>query len=147
MNTWRSIFFEALLKKWRQGSASDSHYLMLFQSNVNTVAGELVAALQRASGSRLDPQASGEIGEFVEGLGTLVLEMASQRAQIYLDSCEHGESASADRFKDEAGMGSGSSAVDLMIQPCIRRVGDGRNDLRAERVIVKGDFVSITAGF
>ncbi|KAJ4320324.1 hypothetical protein N0V84_005926 [Fusarium piperis] len=147
MNVFRSLFFGALLKKWRQGSASDSHYLKLFQANVNTVANELVAALQRASGNQLDPQASGEIAEFVEGLGTLALEMASQRAQIYLDSCEHGESANADRFKDEAGMGSGSSTVDLMIQPCIRRVGDGRNDLRAERVIVKGDFVSVQAGF
>ncbi|KAM0428568.1 hypothetical protein ACHAPT_006928 [Fusarium lateritium] len=147
MNVWRAGFFQALLKLVRQGSAPDNRYLRLFQANVNMVTNDLVASLQRASGSRLDPQASGEIAEFVEGLGTLALEMASQRAQIYLDSCEHGESANADRFKDESGMGSGSSTVDLMIQPCIRRVGDGRNDLRAERVIVKGDFVSVKGGY
>ncbi|RSL96228.1 hypothetical protein CEP52_011593 [Fusarium oligoseptatum] len=147
VNAWRADFFGKLLKKWRQGSASDDYYLRFFQANVNIVTNDLVASLQRASGSRLDPQASGEIAEFVEGLGILALEMASQRAQIYLDSCEHGESANIDRFKDEAGMGGGSSTVDLMIQPCIRRVGDGRNDLRAERVIVKGDFVSVTAGY
>ncbi|RSM16798.1 hypothetical protein CDV31_004407 [Fusarium ambrosium] len=147
VNAWRADFFGKLLKKWRQGSASDDYYLRFFQANVNMVTNDLVASLQRASGSRLDPQASGEIAEFVEGLGILALEMASQRAQIYLDSCEHGESANIDRFKDEAGMGGGSSTVDLMIQPCIRRVGDGRNDLRAERVIVKGDFVSVTAGY
>ncbi|KAI8692573.1 hypothetical protein NCS56_00014300 [Fusarium sp. Ph1] len=147
MNSWRADFFGKLLKKWRQGSASDDYYLRFFQANVQLVTNNLLASLQRASGSRLDPQASGEIAEFVEGLGTLALEMASQRAQIYLDSCEHGESANVDRFKDEAGMGSGSAMVDLMIQPCIRRVGDGRNDFRAERVIVKGDFVSVKAGY
>ncbi|EEU44065.1 uncharacterized protein NECHADRAFT_74084 [Fusarium vanettenii 77-13-4] len=147
MNSWRADFFGKLLKKWRQGSASDDYYLRFFQANVQLVTNDLLASLQRASGSRLDPQASGEIAEFVEGLGTLALEMASQRAQIYLDSCEHGESANVDRFKDEAGMGSGSATVDLMIQPCIRRVGDGRNDFRAERVIVKGDFVSVKAGY
>ncbi|KAL2684596.1 hypothetical protein Neosp_005674 [[Neocosmospora] mangrovei] len=147
MNSWRADFFGKLLKKWRQGSASDDYYLRFFQANVQLVTNDLLASLQRASGSRLDPQASGEIAEFVEGLGTLALEMASQRAQIYLDSCEHGESANIDRFKDEAGMGSSSATVDLMIQPCIRRVGDGRNDFRAERVIVKGDFVSVKAGY
>lgn len=144
MNSWRADFFGKLLKKWRQGTASDDYYLRFFQANVQLVTNDLLASLQRASGSRLDPQASGEIAEFVEGLGTLALEMASQRAQIYLDSCEHGESANIDRFKDEAGMGT---TVDLMIQPCIRRVGDGRNDFRAERVIVKGDFVSVKAGY
>ncbi|KAF4467743.1 hypothetical protein FALBO_5374 [Fusarium albosuccineum] len=147
MNTWRAGLFEALLTQVRQGSASNNRYLRLFRANLQLVTDDLVASLHRVSGNQLSPQASGEITGFVQGLGTLALEMAAQRAHIFLEACEHGERVSAEKFKDESDMGSGSMLVDLMIQPCIRRVGDGRDDLKAERVIVRGDFVSVKAGY
>ncbi|KAF5027435.1 hypothetical protein F66182_455 [Fusarium sp. NRRL 66182] len=142
MNVWRAALFEALLKMVRQGAATNNTYIRLFRTNLQHVADDLVSSLDQLSGSCLDSRASDEIAAFVEAMGTLVLEMASQRAHVYLDTCIDGGRAGTERLKDETDFGSRGVAVDLMIQPCLRRVGDGWNDLRTERVIVKGDFVS-----
>ncbi|CAM1505508.1 Fc.00g111450.m01.CDS01 [Cosmosporella sp. VM-42] len=149
-NTWRAAFFEALLKGIRQGTAGqlDNRYIRLFHANVEDVTDDIVSSLQRVSENRLDPRARSEIAAFVEGLGTLALEMGSQRAHLYLETCDYGENLlSGERFKDDGEARAGNLTVDLMTQPCIRRVGDGREDLTVQRVIVKGDFVCLKTGY
>ena len=80
--------------------------------------------------------------------GVLALEMGSQRANILLERCSHGDVVKGgDFFKDDNASFGPSVQVDLMTQPCLRRIGDGREDIHIQRVIAKGDFVSIQAGY
>ncbi|KAH7012862.1 hypothetical protein EDB80DRAFT_834460 [Ilyonectria destructans] len=149
LNTWRAGFFDALVKATQHGAIgqADNKYVRLFRTNVEAVTGDLVSSLQQVAQIRLDPGIWEEVAGFVEGLGTLALEMGSQRAHVYLETCEYGEDiAVGDRFRDDAELGFERLRVDLMTQPCLRRVGDGREDLTTQRTIVKGDFVALKPG-
>ncbi|KAF7556185.1 hypothetical protein G7Z17_g1668 [Cylindrodendrum hubeiense] len=149
LNTWRASFFDALLKTIRHGTIgqTDNKYIRLFRKNIEAVTGELVSSLQQVAQIRLDPGIWDEVADFVEGLGMLALEMGSQRAHVYIETCEYGENiAVGDRFRDDADLGFERLTVDLMTQPCLRREGDGREDLTTQRTIVKGDFVALKPG-
>ncbi|KAH6970603.1 hypothetical protein BKA56DRAFT_596645 [Ilyonectria sp. MPI-CAGE-AT-0026] len=149
LNTWRAGFFDALVKATRHGAIgqADNKYVRLFRTNVEAVTEALVSSLQQVAQIRLDPGIWEEVAGFVEGLGTLALEMGSQRAHVYLETCEYGEDiVVGDRFRDDAELGYERLTVDLMTQPCLRRVGDGREDLTTQRTIVKGDFVALKPG-
>ncbi|KAH8665637.1 hypothetical protein BGZ61DRAFT_559608 [Ilyonectria robusta] len=149
LNTWRAGFFDALVKATQHGAIgqADNKYVRLFRANVESVTEDLVSSLQQVAQIRLDPGIWEEVAGFVEGLGTLALEMGSQRAHVYLETCEYGEDIIVgDRFRDDAELGYERLTVDLMTQPCLRRVGDGREDLTTQRTIVKGDFVALKPG-
>ncbi|KAM5385283.1 hypothetical protein ACJZ2D_001244 [Fusarium nematophilum] len=143
MNAWRAGFFTAVLRLVRQGSAPNNVYIRLYNANVQRVVDDLAASLERVTGSALGAEAKEEISGFVSGLGTLALEMASQRSHVLLETCERGRPVGADMFKSESEQGYGDTEVDIMTQPCIKRVGDGQDDLRAERIIAQGDFVPL----
>ncbi|KPM44201.1 hypothetical protein AK830_g2313 [Neonectria ditissima] len=149
LNTWRASFFDALAKTVANGAAdqTDSKYTRLFHANIQAVTQDIVSSLQQVANTHLDPRIWDEVASFVQGLGTLALEMGSQRAHVYMETCEHGESvAVGDRFRDDADLGYDTLQVDLMTQPCLTRVGDGREDLQTARTIVKGDFVALKPG-
>ncbi len=150
-NTWRGELFEAILRDVRNGEAGKA-YASMFRANVDKVTKELINTLQRLCSGRLDLRAHSQIETISNGLGILGLEMASQRPHVLLERCRYGDriprgERGSERFKDD-GDGSGSSLdVDLMIQPCLRRVGDGRGDLFSEKVIVKGEIVLLRSGY
>lgn len=107
---------------------------------------ELIDTLQHICHGRLDPRAPSLITSMVHDFGVLSLEMGSQRAQIMLESCRHGDVVNAgELFKDDNSSFGASVQVDLMTQPCLMRIGDGREDLNTHKVIVKGDIVSVQA--
>ncbi|KAI1373090.1 hypothetical protein F4677DRAFT_229538 [Hypoxylon crocopeplum] len=146
-NVWRASLFEAVLKdiKASAGSWTGKKYPAMFRANVTGVTEKLVCTLQNICGDRLDPRAPQQITKITNGLGLLALEMASQRAQVLLETCQHGDWVKSDMFADENDTWGSDNKVDLMLQPCLRRIGDGRGDLKVERVIVKGNIVALRA--
>ncbi|KAH7158106.1 hypothetical protein B0J13DRAFT_603758 [Dactylonectria estremocensis] len=146
LNTWRAKFFNALVQMIRNGSNGqvENKYTRLFYTNVDVVTDHLVSALEQVVNTSLDSTIREQVIGFVEGLGILALEMGSQRAHICLETCEYGEKIVAgDRFRNDAELGYEQLAVDLMTQPCLRRIGDGRENLTTERTIAHGDFVAM----
>jgi hypothetical protein len=142
---WRAALFDAILRDVK--ATFDMHqqkkYSGLFRRNVESVSRRLSETLNYLSGGRLDSRAPTQIATIVHDLGILALEMGSQRAHVYMETCKHGDRVRpGDLFRDESDSME-SDKVDLMTQPCVIRVGDGREDLNTMKVIVKGDFVPL----
>lgn len=148
-NIYRAGFFKAISRAAHDKTRSQEStcYLRFFNNNVIAVTNELVSILLLASQNHLSSQATTEVAGIVEGFGLLALDMGSQRAHVYVESCQYGEVIKAgDLFVDETEHRSGGLTVDLMTQPSVRRVGDGREDLKLQRAIVKGDFIALKTG-
>jgi len=75
--------------------------------------------------------------------------MGSQQSFVVLETCEHGEWITAGAaFKDDNNYSADNDLhVDIMVQPALKRVGDGGQDLVKEKVLVLGDIVSLKAGY
>ena len=150
-NSGRAWFFDGVLHFVKSSSATDSHetekYRRFFWANVNRVGDELVQTLRYICNDQMDSRALGQIASLVHDVGILALEMASQRAHVYLEQCGHGDPVTAGaHFKDDRGSAGSEGAmvkVDLMTQPCMMRVGDGSADLASEKVLVKGEVVAL----
>lgn len=144
-NELRAHIFERILRQVKGTLRGNPEGLFsgLFRSNASKVTDTLINALQQASGGLLDKEASTEIADMVERLGILALEMGSQRAQVYLESCESGSEQVVPGAKfDCAGTDVlGARVVDIMTQPCLARAGDGRDNSTVRKVIVRGSFV------
>ncbi|KAF9875534.1 hypothetical protein CkaCkLH20_06915 [Colletotrichum karsti] len=141
-NFGRAWFFDGILQSVRSNASGDG-FASMFQKNVSYVAIELANALQRLNNGSLVPQAEMQIQNLMREFGELALQMGSQRAQVFLEVCGHGDVISAgERFTEEA-EAKGMVEVDLMIQPGLVRIGDGREDLSSEAVIAKGSIVSL----
>ncbi|CAI4213306.1 unnamed protein product [Parascedosporium putredinis] len=140
-NELRAHIFERILRQVKGTLRGNPEGLFsgLFRSNASKVTETLIDALQRASGGLLDKEASTEIADVVEKLGILALEMGSQRAQVYLESCENGSEQVVPGPKfDCAGTDVlGARVVDIMTQPCLARAGDGRDNSKVRKVIVR----------
>lgn len=113
------------------------------------VANELGDTLQRISGGNLDSRTRPRIQALAHDMGILALEMGSQRAHIVVDIAHSGEKTRCGPgawFKDESGEGGrgtgGEVTVDLTTQPCLRKIGDGRNDTQSENLLVRGEIVA-----
>lgn len=113
------------------------------------VADQLTETLQKISRGKLDPRAPARIQAVALELGILALKMGSQRAHIMLDVAQSGEMVqcgTGSRFKDGGGEGSmgmtGEVTVDLTTQPCLRKIGNGRDDAKTENIIVRGEVVA-----
>jgi hypothetical protein len=129
-------------------SENDRTFASLFHRNISYVTQQLTNTLHQISNGLLDPRAPSQVSTLVRDLGTLALEMGSQRAHVYLEVCHYGERIRpGDKFKDESDYDGLDAQVDLMTKPCMVRVGDGREDLVSQKVIEKGDFVSTRAGY
>lgn len=148
-NVWRASFFNALLKGVKASpNSTQQHegpntYPGMFKTNVDRVVKALTEKLLRLSNRQLDSRVPAQIFKLVYDVGTLSLQMGSQRAQVMLEPCESGELVRAgDRFVDEGGLTGIDTAVGLMTQPCMVRIGDGSMDTTSEHIIVKGRFIS-----
>ncbi|KAK0617592.1 hypothetical protein B0T14DRAFT_569082 [Immersiella caudata] len=79
--------------------------------------------------------------------GKLALMAGSQRAHVLVEGCAHGADARRlrGRFQREGAEGretDGAATVDIMLQPCLRRVGDGHEDTSSGHVVVVGSYLS-----
>ena len=116
----------------------------MFFANIGRVSKELTSTLGQLCGGRLDPKAGSLIPSIILELGVLALEMGSQRAHVMMRTCVRGERIQPGiHFKDDNDSSGSYITVDLMMQPCMVRVGDGHEDLDSENVIVKGDVVAL----
>lgn len=122
---------------------SQHTYPIMFKAHIERVVRALTDRLLRLSNRQLDARVSSQIFKVVYDTGILSLQMGSQRAHIMLELCEPGELIHVgDRFTDEGGLTGIDTAVGLMTQPCMVRIGDGTIDTTSEHIIVKGRFIS-----
>ncbi|KAF6812366.1 hypothetical protein CPLU01_14914 [Colletotrichum plurivorum] len=145
-NMGRAWFFDGILKSVQANAAGNS-FVAMFNANVSHVAEELTNALQHLGNGRLDSRAPAKVQDLTRQVGELALQMGAQRAQVFLEGCQHGDMIQpGERFCEEV-ESRGQVQVDLMMQPALVRVGDGREDLSSETVVAKGSMVSVgTAG-
>ncbi|KAM7208580.1 hypothetical protein V8F20_001003 [Naviculisporaceae sp. PSN 640] len=138
------------------GEISSSSYAPLFRKNVEAVGRELYDTLHHIVNGQLNTSACYQHACAVaHKLGILALEMGTQRARVWLETCRYGEHVSDEGWKSEAedmetltttasnGMGAVGMAVDLMVHPCLSRVGDGRAELEKKKVVVRGEYVPL----
>ena len=110
----------------------------MFNRNVTYLAQHITLTLQHLAAGRLKFGADDRVFNLVRGLGILALEMGSQRALVFIKSRQHGEQAGK-AFKDKSVFDRPSSdmKVDLVTQPCIMRIGDGREDMDTETLVAE----------
>ncbi|KAI0125389.1 hypothetical protein BJ170DRAFT_696879 [Xylariales sp. AK1849] len=148
VNVWRATLFQAILRESADPSVSAGRgrYGELFLENIERVSRDWVETLQHISSGGLDTRAPQQIRTIAQELGILALQMGSQRAHVFLESCHHGDRVKPNEmFMDEGGSEGPPIQVDIMTHPCIRRVGDGRDDVAIQKVVAKGGFVSLRA--
>ncbi|KAF3020978.1 hypothetical protein E8E14_009367 [Neopestalotiopsis sp. 37M] len=145
-NIWRATLFDAILRDVTSTppSSSEHSFAALFRSNISQVSQRLFGELQKISAFELDTRIKPQVKKICDGLGLLSLQMGTQRAQVLLETVRHGEPIKPDEmFADESnGMGS-KIQVDIVTTPCMRRVGDGREDGHTQTIILKGSVVSL----
>lgn len=136
----------------------------MFKRCVSAVAQELRSALLALSAGPAHSGAStltdkmgaeiskNEISAIVTLAGKLALVAGSQRAHVLVESCDHGTDVKGlrGRFRregpEEKEGGGKASVVDIMLQPCLRRVGDGHADATSEQVVEMGSFLATEMG-
>ncbi|KAF6797595.1 hypothetical protein CSOJ01_12913 [Colletotrichum sojae] len=144
-NMGRAWFFDGILKSVQANAAGNS-FVAMFNANVSHVAEELNNALQHLGNGKLDSRAPAKVQDLTRQAGELALQMGAQRAQVFLEGCQHGDVIQpGERFCEEV-ESRGQVQVDLMMQPALVRVGDGREDLSSETVVAKGSMVSLKPG-
>ncbi|KAK3319152.1 hypothetical protein B0H66DRAFT_475876 [Apodospora peruviana] len=150
-NEGRGFFFERMLGGILNPVDPNKveGFTSYFLANIDAVAEEMVQTLQKCSGYRLDERAPAQIASVARGLGILSLEMGSQPAHIILEGCSHGDwIRPGDMFKDEYETEGGSPVqVDLMTEPCMVRIGNGREDLTTRKVVSKGNIITLKTAY
>ncbi len=118
-----------------------SRWADLFQENIDRVVQELSEVL-RALGGASSSQGDALISGMAEDAGLLALRIGSQRAHLLLETCVFGDQAGTlQGFTSESERTNGEALVDLMLQPCLKRVGDGHEDLNKQKVLVTGKYL------
>ncbi|KAK0726571.1 hypothetical protein B0T21DRAFT_315912 [Apiosordaria backusii] len=150
VNEGRGFFFERILDDFQNNkSNSEKAFTSYFRDNIERVTQGLVRALQQCFGQTLDSQVNKRIWTVVRDAGVLALQMGSQRSHVLLQACVRGDIVQLKHmFEDETSPSSEEVKVivDLMTQPCLMRIGNGKEDLTREQVIVKGTIIPLKAG-
>jgi hypothetical protein len=146
VNLYRALYMEKILSAIRSEGATGGEmaYAVVFQKNVDAVARRLYDTLHHIVDGQVGRANFQQAFAVAHKLGILVLEMGTQRARVWLQTCHYGEHSTPDGWKTEetASIGSGVM-VDLMVHPCLSRLGDGRGDLTKKKVMAKGEFVPL----
>ena len=146
VNLYRASYIEKILSAIRSETtaAGDMAYAVVFQRNVDTVGRELYDTLHHIVNGQLNPACFQQACAVAHKLGILALEMGTQRARVWLGTCRYGEHPTPEEWKtEETASVEAGVMVDLMVHPCLSRVGDGRGDLDKKKVVVKGEFVPL----
>ncbi|KAH8879090.1 hypothetical protein GQ53DRAFT_856468 [Thozetella sp. PMI_491] len=144
-NVIRASVFEMILAAVKAKNVPRSQFANLFYENIAQVTKGLVETLTRVSRKKLDESCMDQCKRICDKLAIFTLEMASQRAHVTLDMCGYESCVSPQRYKVEGTLlPADVVVVDLMIEPCLVRAGNGIIDLKSENVIVKGDVVALS---
>lgn len=131
----------------KDAKARVTGFTTYFHRHVERVTAELVSKLTQCSADALDPRAPSAVRDVVHDTALLALEMATQRSHVTLQFCAYGETVRAgDLFRDEnatGGDGTGMVRVDLMTEPALLRLGNGREDLTSRKVLNKGGLIAL----
>lgn len=146
MNEGRGFLFERILEDFRRNNSTDEKaFTTYFRQNIERVTEDLVRALQQWSGQALDSQVNKRIWTVVRDAGVLALQMGSQRSRVMLVACSRGDIVQLKHiFEDETGHSEEVKViVDMMTQPGLMRIGNGKEDLTREQVISKGKVIPL----
>ncbi|KAK0627760.1 hypothetical protein B0T14DRAFT_143757 [Immersiella caudata] len=146
VNSYRASYMEKILSSVRSEAAitSKTVYAAIFHKNVDVVSRELYDTLYHIVNGQLNPACLQQVFDVTHKVGILALEMGTQRARVWLETCHYREYTTHEEWKTEEMGATGTGVmVDLMVHPCLSRVGDGRGDLDKKKVVVKGEFVPL----
>ncbi|KAK1756308.1 hypothetical protein QBC47DRAFT_184512 [Echria macrotheca] len=152
----RANFFSLMLKMVehpneppsREGKGSEAllHSVRAFKANMDRTVTELLTQLESSSGASLGPSSWTLATAIVHNAGRLALRMGSQRAHVMLQRPPHRDSVTlGEYFGNETGsfiIGT-TAQVDLVLEPCMVRIGDGGDDLTSIKVIAPGSIVAL----
>ncbi|KAK3986463.1 hypothetical protein QBC44DRAFT_333277, partial [Cladorrhinum sp. PSN332] len=147
-NLYRVLHFNRIISAIRADQGSGSVMLAhMFDTNVRQVSSQLYDTLSHIVNAQLDQSCANLALDISRKVAMLALEMGTQRSQVVLQLCRHEERPSSAEWATEEAGGARSQAVDLMVHPCLSRIGDGREDIEHKKVIVKGGYVPLSAGY
>ncbi|KAK0646944.1 hypothetical protein B0T16DRAFT_171131 [Cercophora newfieldiana] len=112
-----------------------------FKANSDRVEANLAQKLQACGGRSLNTADKALISTIVQDSGRLALRMGAQRASVLLQRPSHRDLVIlGEYFSHDAGtIQDGTAAqVDLVLDACMVRIGDGRDDLTTIKIISKG---------
>ncbi|RWA09624.1 hypothetical protein EKO27_g5484 [Xylaria grammica] len=148
-NSWRASLFQAILSEVTStvNDPTVTGFSAFFRGNVRMVTNDFVKTLQRVCQGSLEPRCSKIIVKLCHEVGILSLQMGAQQSVIILETCHYKDWVrSGEAFKDDNHYGGVELQVDIMVKPCLKRIGDGAQDFTTEKVLVIGDVVSLQAG-
>jgi len=139
-NRGRAWRFDKILKAVHQ---KDPHWSGPLEENVRAVAEKLLETIERLSATSRSKFKAQQVTEVAMSAGMLALSMGSQRAHVLLETCNLGDPTKelGDKFRADSALGQGGR-VDLMIQPCLLRRGDGNEDMAFEKVLIPGEILT-----
>jgi len=147
----RADFFGLMLRVLENPVQSHSETLLrsinTFKANSDRVETNLVQKMQSCMGQALGGGSRALVSSIVRDSGRLALRMGAQRASVLLQKPSHRDLAIlGEYFTHDAGtLADGTSVqVDLVLEPCMVRIGDGRDDLTSIKVISKGSITVFT---
>ena len=143
-NTVRANLFESVLTTIRSDPANHNKLSAFLAANVTKVVLELQGAIEHILNDRVDESWSRQAHDVARKLGMLALEMGTQRARVLLEVCRFQDSPASNAWSTEDADAMGPAVkADLMLHPCLVRVGDGVEQLHNTKVIVKGEYLPL----
>ncbi|KAK4169555.1 hypothetical protein QBC43DRAFT_307973 [Cladorrhinum sp. PSN259] len=148
-NIYRILHFNRILEAIRLDKGSgDVTLARMLEDNIQHVGRQLYDTLGHIVNAQFDQGCATKAMEIARLVAELALDMGTQRSQVVLQMCRHEEKPNPTEWATEQASGaSRQQAVDLMVHPCLARIGDGREDSHNKKVIVKGGYVPLAGGY
>ncbi|KAI1272428.1 hypothetical protein F5Y07DRAFT_379757 [Xylaria sp. FL0933] len=148
-NSWRASLFGAILNQVTStiNDNSVTGFPDFFRNHVRTVRNHLIETLQKLCQKDLDSRCSRLVLKLCNDVGLLSLQLGAQQSVVLLETCCHEDWVlSGALFKDDNYYNKIRLQVDIMVQPSLKRIGDGGQDFTTEKVLVTGSIVALKAG-
>lgn len=152
-NKWRAVTFETVLttafpRGNRKGTQPVYRVMVReFKENRNAVGDKLRDVLIKRFGQAVVLDVDDEITKIVKNASELALEFGSQRALVGLEIVDQGRLVNNSQGFEDVKDGDMHRNMDLevsvMVSPKLYRIGDGRTDLKAEKIICPGQVYSV----
>jgi hypothetical protein len=157
-NKWRSATFQsvvAAVKPPKAIGAGGSNQVSpaafpslnmstAYAQNSSRVQTEILGVLDEVANGVVNGELQDSVPEITRLAGELALEFGAQRSQLGLMLPVRGDSIQiGEQFvdcTDGDGVKGSFVAVELVVCPCMFRIGDGRSDLQSGRTIFAGEI-------
>ena len=128
----------------RRGQDDSSSTVKAFSDNRRAVEEEIGAILKEVCANEVSEELTSSVTHIVEVASELALEFGSQRALLGLAGLRSGDEIEIGQgfidCEDGDSTRGALETVDLVVSPRLFRIGDGRNDLKTEKIIVPGEI-------